>query len=797
MLKIIFCFIIISVSSNSFGQNNVGQDKIKIASVFENYFHLEREAIHLHLNKTVFLHKESIWFKGYVINKKDSKPLFTTNIFILLLDANGNQVSEQLVFGTNGVFTGKIDLKNNLDSGKYYVQAYTNWMNNFSEDESSISTITIINPAQGIKNYKKLDTNSLKIEINPEGGNYIKDVENNLGISLLDCLNNTINNAEGTLQSMDGKIIKTFKINELGYAKINIVPTDIKLKIVFDFNENRYEKNLPIPNESGFALIVKDDGVENKININVSTNKQTFKTLSNDNLFLVVNKNHNAHIQEFRFDAKRKINFEVEKKHLFHGINTIRIIDSDLNQQCERLIYFDSLQENLGKTISIQKSSNKTNQATLAGINALSNSSLSISTLPEHTKTNDYNKITINVGLNINPYLTTPIENPYYYFKNFDAEKKAAFDLLLLNQSSAKYNWNNMKMNVPKANYSFDVGLSLQGKINQQIKNKTSYKVKLLSYASLINLTSDVSEEGNYFIDKFVVADSTDIELSLLKLPDLQKTKNNLNPLVLNRNRPFNKPLKIKSHPSCLGIEFEFDKTPEEYPGFAAGAIQLDEVGIESKYIRPKLTFENEPGNFLMKGYKIDPSYYNMPLINYIASKGFKVTRSQEGGEISISSGSGNTSFLSGGSSGSPEIFINDRLLFSFNELDVMQMSEIDEIFINRIAIVPGLRGRIGLIKIYTKNNFQKAVELKSPMFLVKKGFSKSTFYEAEKYANPLEKGFTNYGVIDWNAHVVSEKNGEFTFNIGNFEIAKVVINIEGMTSDGKLTQQELLFNPN
>jgi hypothetical protein len=251
--------------------------------------------------------------------------------------------------------------------------------------------------------------------------------------------------------------------------------------------------------------------------------------------------------------------------------------------------------------------------------------------------------------------------------------------------------------------------------------------------------------------------------------------------------------LKIKSNPNCLEYEFEFDKVSEEYPDFAEGAVKLDDVTIEKKSTTPKLTFEKEPGNFLLRGYKIDSTLISMPLINFIASKGFKVRRSQEG--ISISRDGGVNSLSSGQTSA--EILINGRILFSFNELDFMQMSEIDEIFISRIAIVPGLRNKEGIIKIYTNNLYQQAVEVKTPLFFMERGFSKATFYKAEEYRNPLEKGFTNYGVIDWNAHLVSANNGAFEFNITNFDIAKVRINIEGMSIEGELIQEELFLNLN
>ena len=63
-----------------------------------NYFKLDRENIHLHLNKTIYSTNETVWFKGYIIEKKESKLNFlTTNVHVRLLDSNKKEIFEQCV----------------------------------------------------------------------------------------------------------------------------------------------------------------------------------------------------------------------------------------------------------------------------------------------------------------------------------------------------------------------------------------------------------------------------------------------------------------------------------------------------------------------------------------------------------------------------------------------------------------------------------------------------------------------------------------------------------------------------
>ena len=109
-LKYLFSFFFFINSAFLFCQNETDENITKITTVLDNYFDLEREAIHLHLDKTTFLNNETIWYQGYVINRKTNKPYFTTNVFVLLFDESGKQLSEKLIYASNGTFAGKITL---------------------------------------------------------------------------------------------------------------------------------------------------------------------------------------------------------------------------------------------------------------------------------------------------------------------------------------------------------------------------------------------------------------------------------------------------------------------------------------------------------------------------------------------------------------------------------------------------------------------------------------------------------------------------------------------------------------
>ena len=411
---------------------------------------------------------------------------------------------------------------------------------------------------------------------------------------------------------------------------------------------------------------------------------------------------------------------------------------------------------------------------------------MSVSVLPEDTKSIDENN-SIIAGMTINPYLNNYLENANYYLNSQNRLKLFELDLFLLNQEKFKYNWDYMKLNPPKLNYSFDVGINLKGKIGASIKNKTSHKVKLLTYKDLIMSTSDITDTGEYLFEHLLLTDSTLVDLSLEKLPNFESIPEKLTPQIINRKRNFNNIFTGFSNQNCYD-NLEYEAVSDlDLPKFEGNTIKLKEVVVKSKKISD-LTYGNILSNTMLKGYKIDQKYTTNSLLNFIEYNGFVVTRNQ--GKINISSRQRTSLNLP---DPTPLVFINDRQLFSsYDELGFMQMIEIDEIFIDSRAIVASMNNNAGIIKIYTKKPKKGYYNKPNPnSFFIKDGFSNNAPFKNEEYLNTQSVGFDNYALLAWSPREFSNEKGDFSFEVIDYNKTNIRIIVEGMDSEGNLFHEE------
>ena len=143
-MKINFTIFSLLIFVLSFSQTPNNQEKIKY--LLETYFEQDREIIHVQFNKTLYLNNEDLAFKGYVISKNTNLPHpYTSNVQLVIYDEQEQIVQKQLLYTSNGTFSGGIHLNEKFKTGKYLFHFYTNWMNNFKEDDSFSQTIEIYN----------------------------------------------------------------------------------------------------------------------------------------------------------------------------------------------------------------------------------------------------------------------------------------------------------------------------------------------------------------------------------------------------------------------------------------------------------------------------------------------------------------------------------------------------------------------------------------------------------------------------------------------------------------------------
>ena len=777
--------LVILVSLSMFCQTDDTDTSIKkIQDKLTAYYSLERENINLHLNKTSFLTNENIWFKGYVLNRKTKQLFFdTTNVFAILFDNEGVKIDEKLLFASNGTFAGKFELNDKFQSGNYFIHIYTNWMNNFTEDESTIQKINIINPKEGlVVENQNPDKETLELKLNPEGGILVQGITNVVGIKLSDCSGKTVSTAEIEIQNSTSEILQTVRLNSFGFGKFEINPDGDIIKAICVYDSKKIETTLKTSEKTGITIEMNSFTYSDKTIFKVKTNPENIASLSRNQIFLVVNQDDKNFIIPVKFDSQNLQQiFTISNENLFEGVNTIRIVDSTLKLFCERAIYIFPKNN---KTINLIQNFKKNGKVKMVGYSEYANANLSISILPQETKALQFNH-NLTYTSTLQPYINDTFTPINYFFDNASRKQLYELDLVLLNQNKSKYEWKNIISTPPKSNFSFDIGLTIKGKVNQELKNKQEYKVKLYSKKDLILMLSDVNEKNEYIFENIALADSTEVELSLLKTPELNAQTASFVTQVLNRKRSFTKPFIIPFK-NCIKFQNTINTDLNDLPLFSSGIINLKDVTVTSKK-KKALQYENKFGNSYLRGFKMEEEI-NTNLLLFIERNGFKVNKTLNG-DLTITSRQV-SSFL--GPQTSPEISIDERVLFTFEELDGLSMSEIDEIYINSNAFVPSGRNKQGIIKIYRKKNYNTKSATKAVPFLVKEGFENNSSFVNSEYENFASKGFQNYGIVDWNQTLLTDEKGAFMFEFQDANIKNYKAIIKGVTIDGQLIDKEL-----
>lgn len=754
--------------------------KENITNAFKRYFKLDRENIHVHLDKNVFMTNESIWFKGYVYNKKLNLPFFaTTNVYVQLIDESGAIITNQLLYSMSGFFSGKLKLNKKFKSGYYYLQYYTNWMNNFAEDESYIQRIKIINiNEKTIPLSESVNPKKINLEFYPEGGNLITNVSNTIGVKITDINGKTIPNCLLEIQDDNNVTQKNIVINTFGMGKFEFIPNLQNYKAVLVYNDVKYEYDLPISQSNGIGLELNNYIFDNKTLVKIKYNKEYGKVLKDKILCLVIQKNEKSNIIDIKLDTDNAITaFYFSNELLFTGVNSIRIIDSEMNELAQRLLFIN---EDKNTKININPGFRDNEKIELSGNSNLFDACLSVAILPQNTKLNtDENLITT---LTLNSFLNEKLVIKSDYFNEINRSKKHELDIMMLTQKNNKYDWNKIKLNPLDSIYSFEKGLMIKGNINNSNADLKKCRIQLKNILSEVLTSTEVIDKKEFYFNNTTITDSLLVTCNLIDRNDRSKKEMNYYLTITNKYRKFNK--------NFVPIPFVYPEKKDgvflsdaEIPFFSNGSILLDEVEVK----KIKLTRKDQSGNSYLRGYKVGVDVpENTLLLNFIEQNGFNVTKSL--GNVNIT-GRNRTS-INGVPFTTPIVFIDGGQISSFDELDGITMSELDEIYISSTAIVASMNNNQGIIRIYRKLPDFSISDPNNKPKIILGGYKLITPFENAEYLNENTIGFENFGLLWWSPWIITDENGNLKVVIPANNRKSIKLLIEGLTLDGKLISE-------
>jgi len=143
-LKILCCLILIGSSKISFAQSAVGTTST-LAQHLQYYAAKKSNTLmFVHLDKTVYVNNENIWFTAYLLNCNTVELQRHQVLSVALIDNNDQQVAASRQFTlNNGIGSGNIAIPDSVPPGNYSFIAYTNLLKNGHPAAYFVQVITL------------------------------------------------------------------------------------------------------------------------------------------------------------------------------------------------------------------------------------------------------------------------------------------------------------------------------------------------------------------------------------------------------------------------------------------------------------------------------------------------------------------------------------------------------------------------------------------------------------------------------------------------------------------------------
>ena len=752
---------------------------------YEEHFKHRREALHLHLNKTVFYVGEEIWWTAYAYNKKVDEPSSgTTNLHCGIYDINGKLVKEAMFLVEDGTTHGSFALDDAFESGTYFVRATTSWMQNFEEDLDFEAPITVIK--NSLDDQMVESTNAYDLKILPEGGHIVKNTQSHIGVKLTYQTGKGVTSATGKIYDSTISKVADISLNDYGIGKF-ILPAKVDFPLTMEVvtrDGTVIKKEIPAPKEMGIALNVNNI-VEDKLFVSLKTNQPTLESIQGKAFYLAVHRDGLMALKTVKINSLEK-EIKIDKSQLLNGTNIVTLFDEELNPIAERLVFnFKNIK--VGK-LAIASPERKNKDSIAIRINAFSKNQsdvvLSISALPSETKANTTGNSIISNFL-LKPYLKTEVENPARYFNDTDRKKAYELDLVLLTQGWSSYDWDSIFNGAPEIQYPFEHGVALSGTINSKIRKGDRLVVNYGDVANMLfvalkdSTTFQINNLFNYNKDTLLLAlhgknkklRKAQFDAQFLNGFNLAETYFDVpnvtrNPLFINTNdiaaeNPI-PPLFIK------------DKT------IALKGVEVTEERIEKKLTRASPLVSKA----FFSGIKIGEKEvrYNVTLAQLIDKNGFRVIYDLGNNVFTV--------INKRPASGPVRVYLDDFLAtgLDIKELAEVPINQFDEIYFERNGLAGDVNASGGVIRIYRKGgNALRPINSSFAEKLVENSFTRPKKFYRPDYVSYDGQDFKEYGVLHWEPHLTTNAQGQAELTIPDNGIKNLTLFVEGMAADGTL----------
>ncbi len=735
------------------------------------------ENIHLHLNKTIFIKGERLWFKAYVQNQQNKLPsLKTTNLHVAIYDNKGGEVKRKLFYAQNGMANGDFAI-DSIFTGQYYkILAWTNYQRNFEQLKPFQQHIEIVREATEEVNHIN---EQFKIEVYPEGGYLIEDAFNQIGIVLSRPTGERVsfNNLE-LLDGLGNVVRSNIATNSLGLGKVGF--TVEKGKGYFlqwgntDIGYSR--KSLPKPKSNVIGLNIDNNGKDNVL-VKLIASKQTFKEKDGENYSMAIYQDDTILFEDVEIAEEESV-LSLQRKSMPYGINTVVLFDSELKPVSRRMFFNHRQDKERLQSIQAEYCLNDFGDSIQIDLirpnNSLMQANVSMSALPGSSRAYQPEN-SIASSFIVRPYLRKPFKGSYY-FDDMDRKKRFELDKRLLIEGWGTYDWDSRKFEKLKLEFAIEVGIPISGKIVDADlieENKVSLVTDFSGAYAFEELSSDKT-----FKRKMNLFEGDSLGISLMgKKGKLRKPKaeiqfSNVTSLTGENDKWLNFEQVIPQK--------QVDEIVEKDQALDLGerTIALDEVSVTEKALKTKKIPMFVPRGSLLpisEGRIIGDSeikkYQSVRV--YLSTLGYSIGRALDADGFYIEA------LLSPKSN--KMVFYTGSLNWPLSRVQAIYFDVDKEVYVN---IVPRLKD---YETPEQRNKFLK--------FAIENGYTRPQEYFTPNYPDNTTSIFKNYGALDWKANISIGFEIPTTVLIPIKEQRTIIFFVEGMDANGELfTQSETII---
>jgi hypothetical protein len=432
------------------------------------------EKVYLHTDRDSYYPGDDIWFKAYLIDAS-SRLLSSqgTNLHVELISPSLDIIDSRVVKMNGGLGNGDFHISEKLNSGRYRLRAYTNYMRNFGDVLFFNKDILIINSSDAGKmlSEKPKETGS-KPEINffPEGGSLIDDIPSIVAFKALDSHGYSYD-VSGEIQSSKGELVTEFKSTHKGMGTFSLKPVPgIKyFAIVKTRSGDSYRYEIPKSFSTGVVLSVSKNQ-DGKILITFKTNSETLPLVLDRDLTLTVSQ-RNIVLETYSFKMKsQKSYMNISFNDLPAGILMLTLSDKDNIPICERLVYIHNAEDKVRMNLKTSRNEYNKRDSVSVRISLTDDSGngkeafLSLSATEKlFTDNSSGFASSISSWFLLQSDVHGLVEDPSYYFDPSNPDRLKDLDLLLLTQGWRDFKWKYSSMYYPP-----EYGFIFSGKVRKK-----------------------------------------------------------------------------------------------------------------------------------------------------------------------------------------------------------------------------------------------------------------------------------------------------------------------------------------